>query len=34
MELSDERARCSRDRERLGTGASSGADEPASWRPK
>jgi hypothetical protein len=34
MELSDERARFSRDRERLGSGASSGADGPASWRPK
>jgi hypothetical protein len=34
MELSEERARCSRDRERLGIGASSGADGPASWRPK
>jgi len=34
MELSEERARFSRDRERLGNGASPGADGPASWRPK
>jgi hypothetical protein len=34
MELSEERARFSRDRERVGKGASSGADGPASWRPK
>jgi hypothetical protein len=34
MELSDERALLSRDRERLSVGTSSGADGPASWRPK
>jgi hypothetical protein len=33
MELSEERARFSRDRERLGSGASSGAGSPASCRP-
>jgi hypothetical protein len=34
MEEREERARVSRERERLGTGASSGGDGPASWRPK